>query len=85
MITSGKDLDMAMGSLEAALRQRGILTAEAEEDRHAPGLVHRPGPSRECVPSCEQALAETERMTLWGRCGYVPESRIRGIAGEIVD
>jgi hypothetical protein len=47
-----------------------------EQPPAAPGLIHRP--SAERVPSCEQVVTTTDRMTLWGRCGYVPESRIRG-------
>jgi hypothetical protein len=75
MKITGKDFGMATGSLEAALRARGTLKSSPEPDNNPPGMVHRPV-TDERVPSCEQA-ARPERMTLWGRCGYVPESRIK--------
>jgi hypothetical protein len=69
---------MAIGSLEAALRERGMLRPSEELTVKPPGLVNRPDPTQERVPSVEQA-ARPERMTLWGRCGYIPESRIRAL------
>jgi hypothetical protein len=73
-------MGMAVGSLEAALRERGMLRPVANQEHmpSAPGLVHRPSDDR--VPSCEQVVTTTDRMTLWGRCGYVPESRIKEVS-----
>jgi hypothetical protein len=70
------------GSLEAALRE--INSAPRPDDTvpdHAenPGEL-RPGEHTLASPRIFEAHAEEEPRpgyTLWGRCGYVPSSRLR--------
>lgn len=75
MVMPGKDWSMAMGSLEAALQERGKLQPGSAIEHQISGM-HRPLEEGR-VPSVEQVVNQPDRLRLWGRCGYVPESRTR--------
>jgi hypothetical protein len=71
-----------MGSLEAALRELNAAMPPEETVPSEPEdpAALRPGEHTLASPRTFEPADEQDdsRFTLWGRCGYVPASRVRG-------
>ena len=76
-MTARKDHRPELGSLEAALREISAPPSAEQLAPEHPGspTEARPGEHTAATPRAFDQPEHREGYRLWGRCGYVPESR----------